>query len=54
MVSLAKNGYEFKPKNYKQNSDKIYNKSNNNNLNYNYKNKYNRFKNNKKKLAKGF
>ena len=54
LVSLAKNGYEFKPKNYKQNSDKIYNKSNNNNLNYNYKNKYSRFKNNKKKLAKGF
>ena len=49
LISLAKDGYEFRPKNYKQKNNKN-NKKNqiNNNFNNEYKNRYNKYKNNKK------
>ena len=50
LISLAKDGYEFIPKNYKQKINKN-NKKNQNYKNYNnneYKNRYNKYKNNKK------
>ena len=49
LISLAKDGYEFRPKNYKQKNNKN-NKKNqiNNNFNNEYKNRYNKYKTNKK------
>ena len=56
LISLAKDGYEFKPKNYKaKNIDKIDNKNYHyNNSNFKSKNRYNKYKNNKKNFHRGF
>ena len=56
LISLAKDGYEFKPKNYKaNNNDKIDNKNYHyNNSNFKIKNRYNKYKNNKKNFHRGF
>ena len=56
LISLAKDGYEFKPKNYKaSNNDKIDNKNYHyNNSNFKFKNRYNKYKNNKKNFHRGF
>ena len=50
LISLAKDGYEFIPKNYKQKINKNIKKNQNyKNFNNNeYKNRYNKYKNNKK------
>ena len=55
LISLAKDGYEFKPKNYKTKNNKINNKNYQyNNINYKNKNRYNKHKNNKKNLYRGY
>ena len=56
LISLAKDGYEFKPKNYYKTKN---NKNNNknyhfNNLNFKNKNRYNKHKNNKKNFYRGY
>ena len=55
LISLAKDGYEFKPKNYKTKNNKICNKNYQfNSINYKNKNRYNKHKNNKKNLYRGY
>ena len=55
LISLAKDGYEFKPKNYKTKNNKYNHKNYQyNNLNYKNKNRYNKHKNNKKNLYRGY
>ena len=48
LISLAKDGYEFKPKNYKSKNNQNKNNKKNQNLNYENRNKYNKYKINKK------
>ena len=56
LISLAKNGYEFKPKNYSKTKNNKEHKKNYhyNNLNYEYKSSYYNFKNNKKYSYRSF
>ena len=55
LISLARDGYEFKPINYKTKNNKINNKNYQyNNINYKNKNRYNKHKNNKKNLYRGY
>ena len=48
LISLAKDGYEFIPKNYKSKNNQNKNSKKNQNLNYENRNKYNKFRTNKK------
>ena len=48
LISLAKDGYEFIPKNYKSKNNQNKNNKKNQNLNYENRNKYNKFRTNKK------
>ena len=55
LISLAKDGYEFKPKNYKPKNNKYIKKNHHNkNLDYEYKNRFNKYKNNKKNIHWSF
>ena len=48
LISLAKDGYEFIPKNYKSKNNQNKNNKKNQNLNYENRNRYNKFRTNKK------
>ena len=48
LISLAKDGYEFIPKNYKSKNNQNKNSKKNQNLNYENRNRYNKFRTNKK------
>ena len=48
LISLAKDGYEFIPKNYKSKNNQNKNSKKNQNLNYENRNRYNKFRNNKR------
>ena len=55
LISLAKDGYEFKPKNYKSKNNQNNKKNQNNKIfNYENRNRYNKYKTNKKNSHWGF